>query len=663
MANEDEITKQLKERVQSHRKLVSSQMLDRGDCLVAVHINKAALPAQAWFLEFNERGVAKATRRDFADVAEIATLSASAIAEKYLGDEHCQSISLGAGLRHLGVVKCEDNAASLSVRSFMDLFGLPRGMSEVEVANFTQLLDKAEKERLETGVTAGLKARLNESALDIVSVTQDFTFADYAFYAADGERGERRRQAGSIYKPLACLFSRRPSLKLSIDTARPLNEALAQAFEPKDDGSPRVTKGLLKRLRNVEATLNHVTPEELLVALSEVPVDWIPKTDKDWEAFCVLTASVGRTLRETLGTSMDVLYSGCGGKWDDYLQSLARAYTDTRPPEGLTEEEMAAWEKSDKPAPDTSLDAIRAACLHAEDMAFAFANQVVLPLAANEVKLERYNAMSYVQVSEAVSSAVKTLFEKKSAVAIFESARHWHSQRDHVAAELIEADAQRRREQAAQFNQYEVPDDGWAPVIQPVVAPNRVTIMPLVSPEELREEGQGLSHCVGSYAGACRNGNSHILSFRYYQNDAEFDRLSTIEVSGVDRETGRLEVRQHRGRANGAPPAEATQAFNWLQTQIAENLIPINWDRIGRDNGRTKARVDDVHGRCGYDWKSRELIMEAMNNWGRYVSKRHRKMGLQEFAASPEVVSVAESMVPGYQSMQSIMEEMAAKMR
>lgn len=88
----------------------------------------------------------------------------------------------------------------------------------------------------------------------------------------------------------------------------------------------------------------------------------------------------------------------------------------------------------------------------------------------------------------------------------------------------------------------------------------QVTVLPLLTPLELVEEGKHMQHCVGIYAVSCMQGRGQIYSLR-----VDGVRFSTLQTT-VTRGTGGPIVRiaQHSGLANKKPPLACRKAADAL---------------------------------------------------------------------------------------------------
>ncbi|MEM7657808.1 MAG: PcfJ domain-containing protein [Bacteroidota bacterium] len=76
-----------------------------------------------------------------------------------------------------------------------------------------------------------------------------------------------------------------------------------------------------------------------------------------------------------------------------------------------------------------------------------------------------------------------------------------------------------------------------------------VQIVPLISPQELVEEGQRLNHCIRTYTSRCNKGESTIWSLRAFGNSGRTKSFLTIQVNGRS-------IMEVRGQSNRHPTSE-----------------------------------------------------------------------------------------------------------
>ncbi|MGY3581840.1 hypothetical protein ACVIGB_000089 [Bradyrhizobium sp. USDA 4341] len=500
-------------------------------------------------------------------------------------------------------------------------------------------------------------AAIDGEALKALRATAGFSRSDFAFYAP-GEGGadrEQRRiqrlQAASAYPMLAVAMARNLRTKLAIDGAKPLAEALIDGFGLRD-GRPVFSKGVLRRIQSLDWPVpNGITPEWLAEKLGSLPPDWFPKNPEEWNAFLSSARGLGRTLPSVSGMPFPDLVAGCGGKWTDFRKRLAKAHTDTRPPENLDEEQRREWMRNPV-VPDESFGALQNAVVELEHMIETFARLVVMPAAAT-LGGETKPYLGEPQRAAARHAAARLLFGGKNAAAIFETSRHFATQLEHI--QQIAAGEPVR----PAFKQ--VAEDGWAPLCNAVLAPNGVSIIPLTDPRELADEGRGLggtstlnedgshglAHCVGGYSESCRKQGHHIMSFRLINQDGSFKRLSTIELLPISEGDREMKVKQHRGRRNGEPPADARDAWDWFRQAVRDTRVPLNFEGIRQYLiGLVSNWNDDVERMCGYKWREEGAIERALRAFDPYLGKGLRGLSVQRFLELPDIDAVGIEITP-----------------
>jgi len=132
------------------------------------------------------------------------------------------------------------------------------------------------------------------------------------------------------------------------------------------------------------------------------------------------------------------------------------------------------------------------------------------------------------------------------------------------------------------------PEATWPVPFAPVSLPDGGEARVLGSMAELVGEGvrgadadgiDGLGHCVASYGPRCLDGRSLILAFRRVDRPVP-ERLSTLELEpkkdGCWRIAGQpYTERQHRGRENAKPSAEALVMAEGLRTLLWHDKVPL----------------------------------------------------------------------------------------
>ena len=91
----------------------------------------------------------------------------------------------------------------------------------------------------------------------------------------------------------------------------------------------------------------------------------------------------------------------------------------------------------------------------------------------------------------------------------------------------------------------------WNSLLESFTCKNELEAVPLITADELREEGRKMSHCVGNYDRACVRGDTRIFGLR---KDGERSATASIEFRN-----GRWVAAQAQGARN-RPSAAATEA-------------------------------------------------------------------------------------------------------
>lgn len=107
----------------------------------------------------------------------------------------------------------------------------------------------------------------------------------------------------------------------------------------------------------------------------------------------------------------------------------------------------------------------------------------------------------------------------------------------------------------------------WPGLLRTPFCVGGISIVSLVSNNELVQEGFRLQHCVGSYVDRCLTGDTHVVSFR----DQQGGSLSTAEIE-LELDGGRQTPRviQHNGFENSTPPLECSLALDRVIQHLQE---------------------------------------------------------------------------------------------
>jgi len=557
---------------------------------------------------------------------------------------------------------------------------------------------------------------LNKDAVRIVSYCPEATWGTYAFYAEPGEKGEIRRQAADSYPMLSTVIAQRLSLRRAVDRKESLQAGLRLACGVKPGTEePLIGKGLLKRLVGLSWPTGGLPSLGVVRHLAQISPDWFPKTPESWNAFCDVSASVLTVMTAVTDNSLDTLLAGCGGNWEDLRFRLGRAYAETRPPEGTTEESFAyfksviPWKLLDRErdpdkvcvlidrtvsdmtvpegiladdvrawltglyAPACDREALVAACADVRDTIAVFGAKVVAPLAARaSMMADIIMSPDRSMILQGVSSNI--LFSGQSAVSILETSRHIHSQiaalqeagnppEDILAGEKARAELNEKLRQATLESSLLRLRDGselhnkleeWPAISSIVQAPNGVFCVPLTTKAHLSDEGKYLSHCVGGYSGTCMKGDS-IVSFRILPTSGDIFpiSLSTVQIGPAVRGKP-LDVRQHRARQNKKPDTAAADALEWFLTQSLHNPNFINYDGQKKFLSQQAGLATSLQVMCGYDWTSLSSVEMAVSPWRqRYLPKKLRKLSVPELEQLPEIETLARLFNPAFDRMKA----------
>lgn len=442
-----------------------------------------------------------------------------------------------------------------------------RVLAELETTK--DLFVKAENARLRKPLSDFGVDPIHKDAVRVLDALSDYDWKTLRFYGGQDERGLYRRQAAEIYPLMATFFAHNSSFaRQVIQKQKPLNAELAKVFGVKEK--------TLKRLRGVSWNTNGLSIEEIIDHASSIPPDWFPKDEDEWNAFTLVSKTIGRRLKSALAEvtdkPLDVLYKGSKGQWQEFHRRCAMAFMDTRAPQGLEPDfekelrEKIDWKRIEKAAkksdrdhrstvdrqlsqfefpdpqlrkevrdwalrlhkPDMSEFGLQTAVDQTMEMVEFVRNHIVIPAAASRV-LQIGNlddiCIAGNQFNAARQSTLQLLFlpdpenpgAGKTAPNIFENTRFFLNDMARISEQVI-------GEGIAIDTLAGLPEGHWARLFggNPV-APNGIYFESLTCSEELTQEGyrginpdgvEGLHHCVGGYTSTCRDRFNHIVSLR-----------------------------------------------------------------------------------------------------------------------------------------------------
>ncbi len=191
-----------------------------------------------------------------------------------------------------------------------------------------------------------------------------------------------------------------------------------------------------------------------------------------------------------------------------------------------------------------------------------------LPQHANkELSLDDYNELQ--------KQTKKYLFAGLNGEQLVKFSEHWHQPLQQTNSQKLKDYNGLSWEPLLGTKEIAVPEEGGMPSGWKIIAIN--------TPQELKNEGTALNHCVGGYSGQCITGNSHILSVV----DPNGKPQSTIEIQ-TDYNSQTYQVIQHYGVKNATPPesSPSAKALEWLKGQLDTKKLNIDYE--GLEHARTE---------------------------------------------------------------------------
>jgi len=508
--------------------------------------------------------------------------------------------------------------ASRSVGTILEALSYPRDERDAVAPALALALGEARSD--------AISASVDPRGVEALRAVNGATLNDLQFYSGEGERQDRRRQAAASFPLFASKLASTLSLKMAIDRAKPLLDAVVAAMDGKAGGT--ISRAAIRKLASVREAPYRTDIDTLLEFASRVPAEWLPTSGEDWRAFCTLAEGIVRQLRVPPEDTAALL-KGCSGRWGEFARKLAIA---TGSPDDVPPEQALP-----RSFHDTA------------NMIECLADVVVMPLAAHAHCTSDAMVTPEIRIA-AIGAARRMVLGDRAAAAVLDNSRRWHHERDDILdVTRIAADERRMRLLA------DVPPDGWPTLTDPVQAPNGLWLFPLDTPELLRWEGlrepdptgaEGLHHCVGGYATRCMRADCHIVSVREIFEDGTYRRLSTIEFDRLNARSDQLSVVQNRGKGNGDPSGPAQDATSWYMDMVARGQIPLNRERIAAFQELMQGTADGVERFCGYDWKDREVLSAAVGPWVKFLDRGYRRGDLDAYLGLGEIADVGGAFAP-----------------
>ena len=347
-----------------------------------------------------------------------------------------------------------------------------------------------------------------------------------------------------------------------------------------------------------------VSIDKAMRHLSELPPDRTPRDDAEWGAFYDVLTGCAIPISNAFDLSVTDLLEASRGNWVDYKATLARAADFD--PDRFDRRTMAL----------TTIDAIEAiegfsrTALMPQVLSSITGTGQALPVVTGEFLVDGFEASARLVLGNA----------KNVASHLFEVARRYAGR---IPA-MMEAEGRVAVEERDLPDQYG--ETAFPILTDTFFAPNGLIVRPLRTFEELKEEGQRMSHCVGGYTSKARDARCHLFSIR---TPDETESLSTLELTGMDGEdpvtaAANFGIVQNRARRNGPPTPEAKAATEEFMKALKGGLLPIRFDEMrdwkrrraeGAGSGRRVAPETTWESVLEHDWQNEDTRAALWQEW------------------------------------------------
>ncbi len=355
-------------------------------------------------------------------------------------------------------------------------------------------------------------------------------------------------------------------------------------------------------------------PVTLVRLLASLPADWVPRDGAGWDALLAVgpvLSVVSWLVRDGEGWSRLV---NAGGRWAEFHARLSAAARG-----------LELW------------DAV-GDVLH---VARAYADQVLVPAMAIATGAHPHAAMvgstgGMDEEARPSSCAYALLFSGRSMPRMLETSTAWHGRAPAIAAAVAAMCAPSGPGSGPPFRPTwpaAFPDRSEGALALVVLTDDASLVAEGARPGE-GADGEGLSHCVGGYGGACRAGRCRIASVRRLGEGDAFERLSTVELTLVD---GRAVVVDHRGRSNAAPPAEAVALVLRYVASLGNGTSEVDAEGLAPVRGG-----DSISSVAGYEWHLPGRWEAVRDLWATHVPRRIRSLDAPSLARLADAVPFAD---------------------
>jgi hypothetical protein len=337
----------------------------------------------------------------------------------------------------------------------------------------------------------------------------------------NAEMRRNRAQAMAVFPLLrpVLMTPQLDAVRKNIDEGRPLINVLATHYQA-SRAMIRVLCGVTPE--DLDYKIRHLGT--LVKLLHEIPPSWWPRDPATWRQFASAANTISRVSRHPITTATNQLW----------LRRSAQAgyQLSESTPEDLTRlgQDIDEFMDTLRRALYWALPDPRTLCSH---MPVKRTLEIAAALKAN-VGLEKLS-----QLVRRFGDAYR-----KAVTEFAEQAEIWRGVR------------------------WPAPGDGDG-----VREYGEIVIRPLLTPTDLKEEGERMCNCVASYVEHCMKGTSQIWSVCLRDETRGHVHLSTLETRIRTHPNGRkvLDVQQHKGVGNASPTGMAWQAVRAHAAYFSES--------------------------------------------------------------------------------------------
>jgi hypothetical protein len=459
-----------------------------------------------------------------------------------------------------------------------------------------------------------------------------------AWYAtARGDLARYRMQAAKAMPILAGLIAESRDLSRAVDACEPIQPILSERTGLPKASVKRITRLTVpvpaaplfeagEAVRGEDALgVNRtrrfsvsgvVSIDKALRHLAELAPDRTPQNDREWAAYYDVLTGCAIPIANAFDLSVRELLDASKGNWVEYRATLARAADFD--PDRFDRRTMAL----------TTIDAIEAiegfsrTALMPQVLSSITETGEPVPAVTGEFLIDGFEASAKLILGNA----------KNVAAHLFEVARRYAGR---IPA-MMEAEGRLVAEgdPEGRFDRYG--ETAFPLLTETFVASNGLLVRPLRNFDELKAEGQRMSHCVGGYTTKARDARCHLYSIR---SPDETESLSTLELTGLDGEdavtaAANIGIVQNRARRNGAPSAEAKAATDEFMRALKGGEIPIRFEEIRawkrlRAQGQNGARVyrpeTTWESVLEHDWRDQRVRNALWAEWRTVMGGRVAK--------------------------------------